>query len=183
MKISNKSTFQPDGRNMGGRTQVINQHFNHRESLQNIKPILNIQQILDSPQITKKSNLSQPLYKKINEFHEIYETFRRVACVKQGLTDSLTPPETFCLIRSHKKPFQKDFKWKNIFYDVPINQELNEETLAETKAQLVDVLIKYRLYKQEEFQNIQEIFTFKNPHIDKEIIQSVFKEIIEAFNE
>jgi hypothetical protein len=54
------------------------------------------------PELARKRG-SVPLFKRINEFHEIFETFRRVACVKRGYADTLTPPETLCLTRFASK--------------------------------------------------------------------------------
>lgn len=79
---------------MGGKRSLVDLHYNHRVSLATIRPVINsFEPRSPSPLIAQKSFKSPN--KLVNEYAEVEEAFRRVAQVKKGYTNSLTPPDTF----------------------------------------------------------------------------------------
>jgi len=113
----NKGLFVPTETNLGGKTAIKKQLFNHHAALLNIRPTMNTQ-IPPRPHVSayskKRNNISQKY--KSGEFNEVYHTFKKVVQTTRPYIDDKKPKSFGVISKSqpkHKR--EKDF----------INQEHN----------------------------------------------------------
>ena len=66
---------------------------------------------------------------------------------------------------------------------MPIILDINNETISALKVHLINLIIEFRLYKDEDYNNLLALFSFKNQQVEKELVNEIFEEIVDAFNE
>lgn len=110
--------FSPDSRNLGGRNQITNLMYNHQLSLINTKPT--IQTRITSPK-NPNYQKKQISYKKIMEYNEVFETFRRAGNVKWSKFSS--PPKTFYLKDMLSRKNNKAYKYAQFEHHLYLNSQ------------------------------------------------------------
>lgn len=73
-------------------------------------------------------------------------------------------------------------KWMQISEKIPVLDDLTEESVSELKLRLIEIIAEFRMYKNEDFETLQNLFESKNQIIGKYVAQEVFIEILEALS-
>ncbi|KAL4505429.1 hypothetical protein ABPG72_002491 [Tetrahymena utriculariae] len=92
--MKKSQVFSPDVRNLGGRKLLVNQIYNHRVSLGNIKPIIGS---FDSPHSMAKKGKKIVSFKEIEDKQNLIIMHNKISKVKKSIDNN--KPVSFNLIR------------------------------------------------------------------------------------
>ncbi|EGR30798.1 hypothetical protein IMG5_123410 [Ichthyophthirius multifiliis] len=199
-----------DPSNIGGREQLMNRMFNHQTALLTIKPTIDIRKGPRPHVDAKKLHKDKPKYKKLLEYGNVFNTFNAVQNTKKGLIDSKEPqtlnltylwgnkPHPFIhnqkaqiITKEEYDIYKKEFLKKNhgsYLFDDDFGDEIPkvkgnlQEDYDIIKQKLVFLIVKYRIYKEEDIEVLFARTTVHNRHLKMEKLDEIFILIKDELN-